>query len=85
MYDVLAMNVYVTRLCKTTKQSIKQYLSCTTPKIHRETIATKIWQQISHSQEICKNDLHSSNPTPVAPKGEVLLTKNYCAHAKSEE
>ena len=76
MYDVLAMNVHVTRLCKTTKQSIKQYQSC---------IATKIWQQISHSEEICKNDIHSSNPTPVAPKGEVLLTKNYCAHAKSEE
>ena len=42
MYDVLAMNVHVTQLHKTTKLSIKQHQSCTTPKIHRETIPTKI-------------------------------------------
>ena len=42
MYDALAMNVHVTRLRKMIKLSIKQYQSCTTPKIHRETIPTKI-------------------------------------------
>ena len=42
MYDALAMNVHVTQLCKMTKLYIKQSQSCTTPKIHRETIPTKI-------------------------------------------
>ena len=32
-----------------------------------------------------KNDLHSSNSTPVVHKGEVLLANNYCSLAKSEE
>ena len=42
MYNTLATNKHVTQLCKTTKLSIKQYQSCTTPKIHRETIPPKI-------------------------------------------
>ena len=42
MYDALAMNTHVTQLRQMTKLSIKQYQSCITPKIHRETIPTKI-------------------------------------------
>ena len=42
MYDVLATNTHVKQLCQKTKLPIKQYQSSTTPKIHRETIPTKI-------------------------------------------
>ena len=86
MYNALAMNAHVTRLCKMTKLSIKQYQSCTTPKIHRETIPTKILAtKFTVPAKFGKNDLHSSNSTPVVHKGEVLLAKNYCSLAKSEE
>ena len=42
MYDALAMNTHVTQLHHMTKLPIKQCQSCTTPKVHRETIPTKI-------------------------------------------
>ena len=77
MYDVLAMNAHVTQLHRMTKQSIKQYQSCTTPKIHRETIPTKILAtKFTVPANFGKNDLQSLNPTPVVHKGEVLLAKN---------
>ena len=41
MYDALATNTHVTQPCQMTKLPIIQYQSCTTPKIHRETIPTE--------------------------------------------
>ena len=76
MYDVLAMNTHVTQLCQMTKLPIKQYQSCTTPKIHREIIPTKILATyFTVPAKFGKNDLHSSNATPVVHKGEVILAK----------
>ena len=51
MYDVLAMNTHVTQPRQMTKLPIKQYQSCTTPKIHRDPFPPKFWQQISQSQQ----------------------------------
>ena len=69
-----------------TKLPIKQYQSCTTPKIHREPIPTKLLAtHFTFPAKFGKNDLHSSISTPVVHKGEVLLAKNYCSLAKSEK
>ena len=69
-----------------TKLPIKQYQSCTTPKIHREPIPTKILAtNFTVPARFGKNDLHSSISTPVVQKGEVLLAKNYCSLAKNEK
>ena len=69
-----------------TQLPIKQYQSCTTPKIHREPIPTKILAtNFTVPAKFGKNDLHSSISTPVVHKREVLLTKNYSSLAKSEE
>ena len=76
MYDALAMNTHVTWLCKMTKLPIKQYQSCTTPKINRETNPTKILATNFTVPAIFgMNDLHSSNSTPVVQTGEVVLAK----------
>ena len=84
MYDALAKNTHVTQLCQMTKLS--NYQSCTTPKIHRETIPTKILAtNFTVPAKFGKNDLHSSNSTPVVHKGAVLLAKNYFSLAQSEE
>ena len=86
MYDVLAMNAHVTRLQKMTKLSIKQYQSCTTPKIHRETIPTKISAtNFTVQANFAKNDLHSSNSTPVVHKGVVLLAKKFSSFPKARK
>ena len=72
MYDVLATNTEMTQLPN------KPYQSCTTPKIHREPIPTKILATNSKvPAKVGKNDLHSSISTAVVQKGEVLLAKNY--------
>ena len=69
-----------------TKLSIKQYQSCTTPEIHRETIPTKILATIfTVPVKFGKNDQLSSNFMPVVHKGAVLLAKNQVSLAKSEE
>ena len=68
------------------KLPIKQYQSCTTPRIHREPIPTKILAtNFTVPANFGKNNLHSSISTPVVDKGEVLLAKHYCAFAKREE
>ena len=69
-----------------TKLSIKQYQSCTTPKIHRETIPTKNFTTIfTVPVQFGKNDQLSSNSTPVVHEGAVLLAQNQVSLAKSEE
>ena len=76
MCDALAMNTHVRRPHQMTKLPIKQYQSCTTPKIHREPIPTKILAtNFTVPAKFGKNDLHSSISTPVVQKGEVLLAK----------
>ena len=67
-----------------TKLPIKQYQPCTTTKLHRETIPTKILQQISQSQKNLVRMTYTVS-TPVVQKGEVLLAKNYWSLAKSEK
>ena len=80
------MNTHVTQLFQMTKLSIKQCQSCTTPKIHRETIPTKILAtNFAAPAQIGKNDQLSSNSMPVVHKGAVLLAKNQVSRAKSEE
>ena len=69
-----------------TKLPIKQYQSCTTPKIHREPIPTKILAtNFTVPAKFGKNDLHSSISTAVVQNSEVLLAKIYCSLAKSEK
>ena len=69
-----------------TQLPIKQYQSCTTPKIHREPIPIKILAtNFTVPAKFGKNDLHSSISTAVVHKGEVLLAKNYCSLAKSKK
>ena len=86
MYDALATNTHVTQPHQMTQLPIKQYQSCTTPKLHREPIPSKILAtNFTVPAKFGKNDLHSSISTPVAHKGEVLLAKNYCSLAKSEK
>ena len=85
-YNALAMNAHVRRPCWVTKLPIKQYQSCTTPKIHREPIPTRILAtNFTVTAKFGKNDLHSSISTPVVQKDEVLHAKNYCSLAKSEK
>ena len=80
------MNTHATQPCQMTHLPIKQYQSCTTPKIHREHIPTKILaSNFTVPAKFGKNDLYSSISTPVVHKGEVLLAKNYCSLAKSEK
>ena len=80
------MNTHATQPCQMTQLPIKQYQSCTTPKIHREPIPTKILaSNFTVPAKFRKNDLHSSISTPVVHKGEVLLAKIYCSLAKSEK
>ena len=69
-----------------TKLSIKQYQSCTTQKIHRETIPTKILATIfTVPAKFGKNDQLCSNSTAVVHKGAVLLAKTQPSLAKNEE
>ena len=69
-----------------TKLPIKQYQSCTAPKIHRETIPTKILAtNFTVPAKFGKNDQLSSNSMPVVHKGAVLLAKTQVSLAKSEE
>ena len=69
-----------------TQLPIKQYQSCTTPKIHREPIPTKILAtNFAVPATFGKNDQFSSNSTPVVHKGAVLLAKNQVSLAKSEK
>ena len=68
------------------KLSIKQYQSCTTPKIHGETIPAKsLATNFAVPAKSGKNDQLSSNSTPVVHKGAVLLAKNQVSLDKSEE
>ena len=86
MYDALKMRTHVRWPCQMTKLPIKQYQSCTTPKIHRGPIPTNfLATNFIVRAKFGKNDLHSSISTLVVQKGEVLLAKNYCSLAKSKE
>ena len=86
MYDALAMNTHVTQPHQMTKLPIKQYQSCTIPKIHRETIPTKILEtNFAVPAKFDKNDQLSSNYMPMIHKGAVLLAKNQVSLAKSKE
>ena len=77
MHDALAMNTHVTQLRQITKLSIKQYQYCTTPKIHRETIPTKMLAtNFPVPAKFGKNNQLISNSTIVVHKGAVLLAKN---------
>ena len=85
-YNALAMNRHVTHLHQMTKLSIKQYQSCTTPKIHGETILTKILTtNFAVPAKFGNNDQLSSNSMPVVHKGAVPLAKNHVSLAKSKE
>ena len=69
-----------------TQLPIKQYQSCTTPKIHREPIPTKILAtNFTVPAKIGKNDQLCSNSTPMVHRGAALLAKNQVSLAKSEE
>ena len=84
MYNALTTNTHVRRPCQITKLPIKQYQSCTTPKIHRKPIPTKILAtDFTVPAKFGRNDLHSSISTAVVPKGEVFLAKNV-AHLPKE-
>ena len=68
---------------------IKQFQSCTTPKIHREPFPNHSHRNLATNftvpAKFGKNDLHSSISTAVVQTSEVLLAKNNCALAKSEK
>ena len=80
------MNIHVRQPWLMTKLPIKQYQSCTTPRLHREPIPTKILATyFAVPAKIGKNDQLCSNSMPVVHRGAVLLAKNQVSLAKSEE
>ena len=85
MYNAITMNTHITQPLQMTKLPIKQYQYCTTPKLHRQTIPSKILAtNVTAPAKFGKTDQLSSNSTPLVHKGAVLLARKVSS-TKSEE